>query len=206
MANSFELAAQVRTDAGKGASRRLRRMNLVPGILYGGGQEPQRLQFAANALKKHLEHEAFYSQVLTVDVDGVSHKAVLKAVQHHPVRPGVLHIDLQRVSDDDRIRMQVPLHFINEETCVGVKKGGQVMHNMTDVEVTCRARDLPQYIEVDMAAVEVGQAVHLSELDLPAGVEIPSISLGPDHDFPVVSVHGVASLAAAAESEPGEPT
>jgi large subunit ribosomal protein L25 len=190
MAISFEINAEARSDAGKGASRRLRRTNWVPAILYGGAQDPQPIQIGRNELKKHLEHEAFYSHVLSVKLGDGAQKAVLKAVQHHPYKDEVMHIDLQRVSDTDVIRMHVPVHVINEATSVGVKKGGQAMHNMTDVEITCMAKDLPEFIEVDLAEVEVGQAIHLSELKLPEGVEIPSLALGPDHDFPVVSIHG----------------
>jgi large subunit ribosomal protein L25 len=190
MAISFEINAEMRLDAGKGASRRLRRTNMVPAILYGGGRDPEPIQIGRNELKKHLEHEAFYSHVLSVKVGDGAQKAVLKAVQHHPYKDEVMHIDLQRVSDTDRIRMHVPVHFANEAICIGVKKGGQVMHNMTDLEVTCMAKDLPEYIEVDLTDVDIGQAVHLSELKLPEGIEIPSLALGPDHDFPVVSIHG----------------
>jgi len=189
MQEDFNVVAEVRTDVGKGASRRLRRAGKVPGVIYGSGKEPVALTVAHNELIRHLEHEAFYSHILTVTVDGNAEKAVLKDLQRHPAKPTVLHVDFQRVGDDDVIHMHVPVHFLNEDTCVGVKAGGLVSHLMTSVDVACKAKDLPEFIAVDIAALEVGASLHLSDIDLPAGVTLTALAQGEDHDLPVVSVH-----------------
>ncbi len=187
MQESFELIAEVRTDKGKGASRRLRRMNKVPAVLYGGKQPPVSLTLQHNELLQHLENEAFYSHILNVKVDGKSEKAVLRDVQRHPSNPVIMHIDLLRVDEKARIHMSVPLHFTNEEKCVGVKTGGgSITHLMTQVEVSCLAGDLPEYIEVDLEKVEAGASVHLSEITLPKGIELVELAHG--HDLAVVSV------------------
>lgn len=200
MQETFELDAELRDAAGKGASRRLRRSGKVPAILYGGDAAPVPLSLAHNELVQHLDHEAFYSHILTVKFDGKAEKAVLRDVQRHPAKPFITHIDLQRVSETETIRMHVPLHFLNEDTATGVKQqGGVVMHLLSDVEVSCLARDLPEYIEVDVAELKVGETIHLSELQLPAGVEIVALSHGDEHDQPVVSIH-VPRVAVEAES------
>jgi large subunit ribosomal protein L25 len=207
MQETFELVAEVRADAGKGASRRLRRENKVPAILYGGSNDPVPLTFIHNELLLHLEQEAFYSHVLTVKYDGKAEKAVLRDVQRHPAKPVVLHIDLQRVSEREAIRMNVPLHFINEEVAHGVKQqGGVISHLMTEVEVSCLPKDLPEFIDVDVAELKAGESIHMSELKLPSGVELVELSYGPEHDQPVVNIHmprGAAEEAEGAE-EGGE--
>jgi len=208
MQETFELEAELRSDAGKGASRRLRRAGKVPAILYGGAADPVRLSVPHNELEKHLEHEAFYSHVLTVKFDGKAEKAILRDVQRHPAKPFITHIDLQRVSATETIRMQVPLHFLNEETAVGVKQqGGIISHVMTEVEVSCLAKDLPEYIEVDVADLKVGEAIHRSELKLPSGVELVELMHGgAEHDQPVVNIHMPRRAAEAEEgaAEAGE--
>jgi large subunit ribosomal protein L25 len=204
MQENFEIAAVSRSEQGKGASRRLRRKGMVPGIIYGGGKAPEMFATKHNELIQHLEHEAFYSHILAVSIDGAKHKVVLKDLQRHPSKPFVTHIDLLRVSDADRIKMHVPLHFLNEDTSVGVKTGGQISHHMSDVEVICAAKDLPEFIEVDMAEVGVGQIVHLQDLKLPEGVELVALSHGEvgEHEFPVVSIQSRG--AGAEEDESGE--
>ncbi len=208
MQENFELICEVRTAEGKGASRRLRREGKVPAILYGGSEAPVPLTLSHNELMKHLEHEAFYSHILTVKHDGKSEKAVLRDVQRHPAKPVVLHIDLLRVSESETLRMNVPLHFLNEETCVGVKQGGGIVsHLMTEVEVSCMPKDLPEYIEVDLADLNVGDSIHLSGLKLPAGVELVELMHGPEHDQAVVNIHlprGAIEAAAEEEAEGGE--
>lgn len=190
MTEDFIVNAEVRTDAGKGASRRLRKTDSVPAILYGGHKDPVMLRLKYYEVIKHLEHESFYSHILTVNVGGVSEKAVLKDVQRHPAQDiEILHMDFQRVSADEKLHMHVPLHFINEEGCPGVKAGGLVSHSITEVAVACLPKDLPEFIEVDMAAMEANSAIHLSQLKLPAGVEIPELALGEAHDHAVVSIH-----------------
>jgi large subunit ribosomal protein L25 len=192
MAKGFDLVAEIREDAGKGSSRRLRREGKVPAIIYGGGKDPQMIATKHNELFHHLENEAFYSHILSVKVDGRAQQVVLKDLQRHPSKPFVTHIDLMRVAASDRIKMNVPLHFLNEETAPGVKAGGQVSHLMTDVEVLCAARDLPEYIEVDVGAMELGDLLHLSDLKMPDGVELVAFSHGDDpaeHDASIASVH-----------------
>jgi len=202
MQETFELEAELRTDAGKGASRRLRHSGRVPAILYGGAKDPVPLSLAHSELIKHLDHEAFYSHILTVKYDGRDEKAVLRDVQRHPAKPFITHIDLQRVSATETIRMQVPLHFLNEESSVGVKQqGGIVSHIMTEVEVSCLARDLPEFIDVDILDLKVGESIHLSELKLPEGVEVVELMHGTEHDQPVVSIHVPRRAAETEEAE-----
>lgn len=189
MTISFEVHAEVRDVQGKGASRRLRRSNRVPAILYGGGEDPQQLQLTHNEILQHLEHEAFYSHILNIQVDGKTTKAVLKDVQRHPAKLQIMHLDFLRVHADDRIKMHVPLHFINEDQAPGVKAGGMVSHNMNDVEISCLAKDLPEFIEVDLENLNTGEAIHLSELKLPDGAEVVALSHGPEHDLAVVTIH-----------------
>jgi large subunit ribosomal protein L25 len=198
----FSLNANARNDLGKGASRRLRRnADLVPAIVYGGDKAPQNIALAARELKKALENEAFYSHVIKLSIDGKKEDVLLKALQRHPAKPVIMHADFLRVVAGHEVTVHVPLHFINEDSCVGVKKsGGVISHTMTDVEVNCLPKDLPEFIEVDMAGVDLNQIVHLSDLKLPKGVSIPFLAQGPDHDLPVANVH--AARVAAADDAP----
>ena len=202
----FSLNANTRNDLGKGASRRLRRNDaLVPAIVYGGNKEPQSISIAARELNKALENEAFYSHVIKLSIDGKKQDVLLKAMQRHPAKPIIMHVDFLRVVAGHEVTVHVPLHFINEDTCVGVKKsGGVISHTMTDVEVTCLPKDLPEFIEVDMAGVDLGDIVHLSNLKLPKGVNVPALAQGADHDLPVANVHAprVVSEEDTTESEP----
>lgn len=197
MSEAFEIIAESRSDTGKGASRRLRRTGMLPGIVYGGHKDPQMIALGHNALLRHLEHEAFYSHVLTLKVDGVESSVVLKDLQRHPAKPFVLHADFLRVSADEKLRMMVPLHFINEGSSKGVKAGGAVSHNLTEVEISCLPKDLPEFIPVDLAEMALGDILHLSELALPAGV---ALAHAPDPDVPVVIMH----TAHAGGEEPAE--
>ncbi len=202
MSVSFELQAEPRADQGKGASRRLRRAGKVPAILYGEGKDPQPITLDHNAVMLNLEHEAFYSHILSVKLGGKAEKAILRDVQRHPCKPIILHLDLLRVSEDHAIRVHVPLHFTNEESCVGVKTGGgMVSHQMVEVEVECLPKHLPEFIEVDVASLNVGESLHLSQISLPEGVSIVALSHGPDHDLPVVSI--LKPRGAAVEEEEG---
>ncbi len=186
MIETFEIVAETRSDTGKGASRRLRRTGMLPAIVYGGHQDPEMIAVGHNALLRHLEHEAFYSHVLTLKVGEVESKVVLKDLQRHPAKPFVLHADFLRVSADEKLRMMVPLHFINEGRSKGVKSGGVASHNLTEVEVSCLPKDLPEFIAVDVANLALGDILHLSELPLPAGV---ALAHAPDPDVPVVIMH-----------------
>jgi len=202
MQENFEIIAVAREDAGKGASRRLRREGMVPGIIYGGDAEPQMVSTKHNVLLQHLEHEAFYSHILSVNVDGKAQKVVLRDLQRHPAKPFVTHFDLQRVSATERLKMNVPLHFMGEDTAPGVKAGGDVSHNMTDVEIICLAKDLPEYIEVDLSGLDIGDVFHLSGLVLPAGVELTA-HIDEEHDLPVAAVHA-KRVVVEEEEEAGE--
>ena len=190
MAISFNLSAETRSDKGKGASRRLRRANKVPGILYGGGEDALHLTFSHNELRNNLQHEAFYSHILKIKVGNEEHQAILKDVQRHPAKPIIMHMDLLRVRDDQEIRVHIPLHFKGEKEAIGVKtQGGVVSHNLIEVEVACLPRYLPEYIEVDITNLELGHALHLSDLALPEGVRIVQLAYGEEHDLPVVAIH-----------------
>jgi large subunit ribosomal protein L25 len=208
MSVDFNIVAESRSDVGKGASRRLRREGKVPGVIYGSSKDPVSLSVVHDDLMHHLEHEAFYSHILTVTVDGKAQKAVLKDLQRHPAKAKLLHVDFQRVGDKDVIHMHVPMHFINEENSVGVKAGGLVSHLLTTIEVTCQAKDLPEYLQVDLSDLDVGDSLHLSNIDLPKGVQITALTHGEDHDLPVVSIHaakgGAVEEAAEGEAAAGE--
>ncbi len=185
----FALNAEVRSDLGKGASRRLRRnVSMVPAVIYGGDKAPQSISLLAKDLAKLLENEAAFSHVLAVNVAGATENVVIKALQRHPAKGFVLHADFQRVVAGQKLTAHVPLHFINEATAVGVKQqGGEISHTINEVEVSCLPKDLPEFIEVDMAAVEVGQTVHMSDLKLPKGVELVALAHG--NDLAVSNIH-----------------
>lgn len=201
MATQFELNAESRHDQGKGASRRLRRQeDKVPGIMYGGGEDPMSLSFQHKQLRKALENEAFASHILTIHIDGKKQQAVLKALQRHPFKPRIQHLDLLRITGKEKINMQIPLHFKGEEIAPGVKlSGGIVSHLLSSLEIRCLPADLPEYIEIDLSQLNVDESIHLSDLKLPQGVEIVSLLQGTDaeHDLAVASLH--LPRAAAAE-------
>jgi large subunit ribosomal protein L25 len=198
MSVDFDVLATPRGDTGKGASRRLRRQGLIPAIVYGGHQDPEQISLKHNEVLRHLEHESFYSHILNLKVGEVASTVVLKDLQRHPAKPFILHADFLRVSQDEQLRMAVPLHFLNEEKSPGVKAGGNLSHNLTEVEITCLPKDLPEFIEIDVADLDVGDIIHLSELPLPPGV---ALAHTPDPDEPVVVMHGAR---AGAETEEGE--
>ncbi len=218
MSDKFDLIAEAREDQGKGASRRLRRQGMVPAILYGAGRPPRMLAFDHNKVIREMENESFYSSVLNIKVGDKSQAAVLKDVQRHPAKPLIMHMDLQRIVEDEAIRMNVPLHFVGEDVAPGVKMGGgAVSHLMSDVEVSCLPKDLPEFIEVDVSELELNAMLHLSDLKLPGGVEIPQLAQGPEHDHAIVSIQvrkgreeaeeveeEAAAEAAPAEEEQGE--
>ncbi len=187
MSNVFEFFAEARQGTGKSEARRVRRAGGVPAVIYGHG-EPQMLSLNHNEVLKHLAHEEVYSHILDITIDGKTEKAILKGVQRHPAKVRILHLDFLRINLADRIKVHVPLHFINEHTGVGGKKGGVATHSMTDVEVLCLPASLPDFIEVDLATLDVGHSIHLSELKLPAGVQLVELTHGADHDLPVVSM------------------
>jgi len=186
----FELEAESRSDMGKGASRRLRRDGKVPAIVYGGDQDPQSIMLVHSELLKRLDHEAFYSHILTVNVDGKATKAVLRDMQRHPSKPLIMHMDFQRVDENRPIRVHVPLHFIGADVAPGVKTGGgMVSHDLIEVELEVLPKHLPEYIEVDISGMNVGDSVHLSDLKLPESGSLVELARGEGHDLPVVSIH-----------------
>ena len=189
MAMSFELNAEPRNDMGKGASRRLRRAGKVPAIIYGGNKDPEALTLSHNEVLRNLENEAFYSHILTIKSSGNETQAILRDLQRHPSKAIIMHMDLQRVSATETLRTNVPIHIIGEDVAPGVKEGGLVSHDLTDVEVECYPQDLPEYIEVDISALEIGDSVHMSALQVPDGVTLTELERGEDHDASVVSIH-----------------
>ena len=208
----FELNAELRTDKGKGASRRLRRnADMIPAILYGAGKAPLSLTLAHKDIHKACENEAFFSHIITINADGDSQQAIVKDLQRHPAKDRIMHADFLRIQMDQAITVEVPLHFINEDSCVGVRQGGgNVSHNMTSIEISCLPGDLPEYIEVDIEHLDLGDAIHMSELRLVEALSIPSLQQGADHDHVVVSVNApkraeeVDEEPAAAEDAPAE--
>lgn len=203
--SEFELVAETRAELGSRASRRLRRLGKTPAILYGAGKDPMPLLLDEKIIKKQLENEAFYSHVLTLRLGPTEEQAVLKTLQRHPQNSAILHMDFQRIRASETIAMHVPLHFVNEDRCPGQRAGGIISHLVIEAEVSCLPKDLPEFIEVDMATVELGQSVHLSELPLPAGVEFVALTAGREQDPAVVSVQAPRGLAVEAEegAEPG---
>jgi large subunit ribosomal protein L25 len=190
MSEQLAIAAAVRSDLGKGASRRLRRsVDHIPAIIYGAGKDPIPLTIIRKDLEKALENEAFFSQVIDVNVDGDVQPAILKDLQRHPARNSVMHADFLRVDAKVAIKVSVPLHFINEEKCHGVKiEGGIIEHMLTELEVLCLPGLIPEYIEVDMLNVTTSDIIHISDLKLPEGVVSTALELGEDHDMAVASV------------------
>ncbi len=189
MTDKIDLVAEFREDQGKGASRRLRKEGKVPAILYGAGRQPRSISLQHNKLQRALEDESFYSSVLNIMVGDKSQEAILKDLQRHPAKNQILHVDLQRIVAGEAIRMSVPLHFTGEDVAPGVKlQGGVVAHLINEVEVVCLPKDLPEYIEVDVSELDIDSIVHLSDIKLPKGVEVPQLAQGSDYDQPVVSI------------------
>ena len=188
MSNVFEFVAENRDLSGKSAARAVRRGGNIPAIVYGGEAAPQSIILDHNDVLKHLENEAVYSHVLDLTIDGKTEKTVLKGIQRHPSRPRVLHLDFLRIDESHTLKARVPLHFMNEDICVGVKMGGVITHAMVDVEVSCLPAVLPEYIEVDLAALEMGFAVHLTDIVMPEGVDIVALGQKGDHDHTVAQV------------------
>ena len=190
---SFTLNAQARTDEGKGASRRLRRLKAkLPAVIYGGKEPAQSITLELKELTKALENEAFYSHVLTLDVAGKTEQVILKALQRHPSKGVPMHADFLRVNANQRITVRVPLHFTNQDTAIGVKQqGGAVSIIATEVEISTLPGSLPEYLEVDLSAVEVGTTLHLSDIKLPEGVSLVELSHGADHDQAIANIHAV---------------
>jgi large subunit ribosomal protein L25 len=194
----FELAAEFRDDQGKGASRRLRRAGRVPAILYGGQRDPRSLSLSHEKLITLVENEKFYSSIINLKVGDVTQAAVVKDLQMHPAEFRVLHVDLQRVLENEKIRLRLPIHLKGAAGSPGVKtQGGQVSHRIADAEVLCLPKDLPEFLEIDMSAMKINEVKYLSDIPLPPGVALTALLQGKDQV--VVSIH-------APRAEEPEPT
>ena len=187
---SIELNATLRDDMGKGASRRLRHANKVPAIVYGIGKDPVCLTLEQKDVQYVLPNEAFYSQVLSLDVDGKKEDVLLRDLQHHPYRPVIMHLDFIRIDANKVVHVHIPLHFIGEEEAPGVKhEGGAINHVIMEIEVECLPKSIPQYLEVDLSEMHLGDIIHLTDINLPENVEILALKQGDDHDTAVVGIH-----------------
>ncbi len=204
MSNDHNIQATSReTQGSKGASRRLRRDGFIPAIVYGGHAEPKSVQFAHNPIWLVSQHEWFYSSILSLDIDGNVEKVLLRDMQRHPYKALIMHMDFLRVSENEAIRISVPLHFLNQEKSPAGKSAGVVVtHELTEVEISCLPKDLPEFIGVDLSELALGDIVHLSELKLPNGVEIPELKLGKEHDVAVVIAKHAREEVEEAPAEP----
>jgi len=182
MSSDFTLTGELRSDTGKGASRRLRHADRVPAIIYGAGKEPTMLTLGHDAMTHACEDEAFFAHILTIEVDGDSEQVIIKDLQRHPAKLQIMHADFQRVDANKAIHVNIPLHFINEETSVAIKSGAIIAHEVTELEISCLPADLPEFIEVDIANLEVGQSIHLSEIQMPEGVTSIASLHDEEHD------------------------
>ena len=191
MAKDFDLIADFREDQGKGASRRLRRQGKVPAIIYGAGRPPRSITFDHNAVVQQLENESFYSSILKVKVGEKSQAAILKDVQRHPFKRLIMHIDLQRIVEDQAIKMNVPIHYLGEEDAVGVREGGGTVTKMVnDVEVTCLPKDLPEFLELDITHLGLDEMMYLTDIKVSEGVEIVGLAQAEEEQAqPIVSIH-----------------
>lgn len=183
----FEIQAESRDTFGRSDARRMRRLGRVPAIVYGADRGPEPISLDHNTVLHQMEQEAFYTSILAVKVGSDTQSVVVKEVQRHPAKRYILHMDFQRIVESEELTLHVPIHFLHEETAKGVKlQGGFIEHLMTDIEITCLPKDLPEYIEVDVAALELNDVVHLSEVTLPEGVT--SVALMHETDPPLVTV------------------
>ncbi|MGI9259229.1 MAG: 50S ribosomal protein L25/general stress protein Ctc [Gammaproteobacteria bacterium] len=188
MSTGFELEIEVRDKLGTGETRRLRKRGKVPAILYGGGKDPQSVMLEKDRLQLQMEQEAFYTSILTLNLNGETQAVIVKDVQRHPAKRQVLHLDFQRILADEKITLNVPIHLLGQEEAVGVREqGGEVSHLTTDVEVSCLPKDLPEYLELDITDLELNQLLHLSDIKVPEGVELTA--LAHDQDPAVVSIN-----------------
>jgi large subunit ribosomal protein L25 len=202
MSQDFDLIAEIREDQGKGASRRLRRSGKVPAIIYGAGRPPRQLTFDHNRVIQQLENESFYSSILNIKVGEKSQAAIVKDIQRHPAKRIIMHMDFQRIVEGEKIKMNVPIHYLNAEESIGVKQeGGSVSQLVNDVEVSCLPKDLPEYFEVDIAELKLNEMLHLSDIKVPEGVEIPELAQGPEHDHAIVSIQLIKVVEEVEETE-----
>jgi len=204
MATIHEITAERRADQGKGASRRLRRAGKVPAVVYGAGQAAENIQFDHLKLSLAARNDWFSSAILDLLVDGNRQKVLLRDAQKHPVKQQLLHLDFLRVDESKPIRVYVSIRFLNQEKSPAAKTSGVVIsHNQTEVEVSCLPKDLPEHIDLDLGELALGDVMHMSDLKLPAGVEIPELKLGKEYDHTVVSAQAVREEVEEAPAEAG---
>jgi len=190
MAEKFNLVADIREDSGKGASRRLRHQGKVPAIIYGAGRPPRSLTFDHNKVMQQLENQSFYSSVLKIKVGEKSQAAIVKDIQRHPSKRRVMHMDFQRIVEDQVIRMNVPINLVGADIAPGVKEGGGTVSQMrNDVEVVCLPKDLPEYLELDISELELDGLMYMADIPVPEGVEIPELAQEVEQIQPIVSIH-----------------
>ena len=181
------IQATARTDARKGASRRLRRAATIPAIVYGGNAEPKSIQLEHEKVWLASQNEWFYASILSLDIDGSVESVLLRDMQRHPYKQQIMHLDFQRVDANQTLRARVPLHFLNQEKSPAGKSAEVVVtHELNEVEVSCLPKNLPEFIEIDLSNLKQGDIVHLSDIKLPEGVEIPELKLGKEHDVAIV--------------------
>lgn len=200
MSGVFEFVAESRGKAGTSMARSVRRNGQVPGVVYGGHVDPVLVSLNHNDVVKHLKHEAVYSHVLDLSIDGKPEKVVLKGLQRHPAKPQILHMDFMRVNMQEEIRVHVPIHFKGANVCAGIKAGGILMPLISDVEIVCLPGALPEFIEIDVTALNVGESVHLHDLTPPLGIQFVALTHAHDEEQDLALVRiAASSVAPAAE-------
>ncbi len=204
MSSSFEMSATLRSDLGKAATRRMRDTGSIPAVIYGDDKEPTSITMVHDDLWHNLEDEKFYSHILSIDVEGTKESVVLKDLQRHPAKAKVLHADFQRISSKKEVKMSVPLHFINADAAPGIKLGGALNRLMANVEISCLAASLPESIDVDLAGMEIGDSIRLSQIVLPEGVKIIALSRGEDHDQAIATIQKTRGSKAASDDAESE--
>jgi len=206
MSDNIQLNAEPRADSGKGASRRLRRMNMVPAIIYGGDSEPMSVSLAHNEFLHELENEAIYTQIIDINVGKGKEEVILRDLQRHPYKNRILHADFFRIDKKKALHVVVPIHVLNAENCVGVKMdGGMMTQLVTEIEVMCLPKDLPEYLEIDAAELHLGEILHLSDIKMPKGVEIVALTHGEDHDTGILSVVKTRAVEEISDEAPEAP-
>jgi large subunit ribosomal protein L25 len=212
MANDFSLTATSRTDLGKGASRRLRREELIPAIVYGGNSEPASITLKNNEMARNLLEEAFYASLITLDIEGTKETVILRDLHRHPYKSIIMHADLLRVNANEVLTVTIPLHFINEDSAKGIKMGGIVNHVMNEIEISCLPKDIPGFIEVDIVELELHNSLHLSDVNLPEGVQATLLIVGEGEEesanasLPVVSIYEPRAATSDASTDGEEST
>ena len=206
MASNFALSARNRNMLGKAEVRRMRRLNgEVPAVIYGGKIDPQSISLVHKDVMKALENESFYAHIINLKIDGKDEEVVIKDIQRHPAKATVLHMDFLRINKSTYLNIKIPLHFANESACVGVRKqGGTISRTMSELEVKCLPKDIPEYIEVDVSNLAVGETLHISSINLPRGVESVVLSQGPEYDLPVAVVNKSKGSSTTSDASEGE--